>query len=790
MAGSTNISGNAEKYNSRGSLFIKNQMKLVAEDVAILADDSSPGFFVAQRPGLQNTIRLTAAEVFLIEGMRKPYSDVVLMAKCKARFSEGVTGKDFQKLLGELDAAGMLVEENSEDPQEVSAAPDRDVAEDQSEVIDGIDSTSFRNHLSLFKPQKLFDIILKYFGVFRHLGILIPFAFLLALVGLYNNLDLFMADISDVESHVTYLDRTLFTLFTINLATQLYRGLTARYFGFETPSFGMILVFGLLPRFNIRIIMPDESTRRARLWTLGAPIYIRFITVPLGIFLWLSTKGQGTSLPVIGVSLAMLSLVSFLFVGNPLLGGAGYRFISEYFETPNLRKKAFTRLKGLFSKQPPAVLQYVDRSPAVLVYGLSSVMFSLIFVGAMGFLAACRLKANYQGMGVAIFLLVIIYLFSRFGYSRLLNSWQRVRAKSVVGKTQMIKSESGPNRKRFSAIFKPRYIMLIVLMGACLIPYQYESGGEAEVFPVGSAEIYSEYNQLVDEVYFDGGETLSKGTVIAELVNEQQKLDVEKTKNEIKKTNEELGVLLSTPSPEQVAVAKEELQKAEVQLSFSQEDLKLIEGLYKKKSVTLDAYQNARQQVELDRQSVKLGVANLDYVKNKVNKHEIEAIKTELSILHDQLAYHVQELERTKLKMPIDGKIITMNLKSLKNSYLKAGEIFAKVEDASKVRVEIKIPEGDIGEVSPGDKVKLRLQTYPKSTLQCNVRNVHPSIRQDDSGGYSYIISDCFIDNESGELKTGMTGFAKIEGREMLAIAAFSRALVRFVKVEVWSWVP
>ncbi|NJM97108.1 MAG: hypothetical protein HC800_07940 [Phormidesmis sp. RL_2_1] len=46
------------------------------------------------------------------------------------------------------------------------------------------------------------------------------------------------------------------------------------------------------------------------------------------------------------------------------------------------------------------------------------------------------------------------------------------------------------------------------------------------------------------------------------------------------------------------------------------------------------------------------------------------------------------------------------------------------------------------------------------------------------------------LPNPSGVLRPGMTGYAKIEGTTMPVAAAFSRSLIRFIKVEVWSWLP
>jgi putative peptide zinc metalloprotease protein len=46
------------------------------------------------------------------------------------------------------------------------------------------------------------------------------------------------------------------------------------------------------------------------------------------------------------------------------------------------------------------------------------------------------------------------------------------------------------------------------------------------------------------------------------------------------------------------------------------------------------------------------------------------------------------------------------------------------------------------------------------------------------------------MDNRDGLLTSGMTGYAKIRCETTSVIVAFTKALVLFVRVEIWSWLP
>jgi putative peptide zinc metalloprotease protein len=772
--------------------------------VRIAPDPDDPGVYIARMEPGGASIRLSPAQAYLAENMRAPYSEVVLIAKCNARFPEHLTLRDLSTLVSRLEEAGMMAGPARDDAlSHAGATPEPPSAASVSRSGPEQETPRrFPNHWSLCRPEPFLDLLLPAVAWMRFLKLLVPVAVILAAVGFANNLDLFFADISAIKTRVSYFGRVLFTLFTISLITQIFRGLTARHFRFETPSFGLMLVFGLLPRFNMKIIVPEDADRHARLWALGAPIYIRFIVFPAGIMAWVAFREQGTALSQISAGLAMVSMISFLFVSNPLLGGAGYRFLSEWFAVNNLRQKAFARLSSFFSRRPPVVMQYMDRSPAVLVYGLVSIVFTLALVGFISMTAARWLELNYQGLGVTVFLLVLVYLFFRFVYKKLVLRRKRRRAETLVQDSesgerpvsgQSPASETSVSRNRSTtgapqSRRRVRYLVLLLLLGVCFLPYHYESGGDAEVFPMASAAIYPKYPDLLDTIHYQGGEVLAQGTVVAEMVNDRQMYDVEKTREELKKKQAELDVLLTTPSPEQITLAEEEVKTARVMLQYSRQQFDRMNQLYQKEIVSFVDYEDALRQMELDQQLLSAAKARLADIKTRVNAHEIEAARIEIDLLKTQLAYHEQVLDRTRLKMPITGRIITMNLKNLQDTYLDEGVLFAEVEDISKVRVEIRIPESDAVEIGVGHTVRLRLRASPNQHFEGRVDKIYPAAVVDATG--RFVICESILDNDEDLFRSGMTGFAKIEGRNMFVIEAFSRALVRFVKVEVWSWLP
>jgi putative peptide zinc metalloprotease protein len=753
---------------------------------------------------------IDAKERFIAEALKAPYHETVLLAKYNAKFDTKITAEQLQQIMDKFDQLGLLAEEKDEQAVSQSGSAgisstdsDKSIHQLLVENDDGIETShqpdhsnknspqKFKNFWLFFNPQTLLDLLLTLFGFTRIFKHIVPAVFIISLIAFILKFELFSSDLSTINTNVSFFGHVLFTLFTTNLATQLFRGVVARNFHYETPGFGLILILGLLPRFNIRMKPPKDVSRTAKLWVAGSAVYIRFVLFPLGIFLWLVTRAQGTVLPLIGAGLAMVSMISFLFVANPLMGSAGYRFLSEYFNSPNLRKKAFIAFRYRFKKPPEIVAQYVENTPALRVYAVTSIVFLGAIIGFVGLTLARWLEANYRGFGVALFLLIVVYLVVRFFPRKRSSRKQRRSKDSRISDVRSLNSESrmkNESRRRWPLARAVRYSLLFLAIAGLFLPYQYETGGTAEVFPVTTQEIYSEYPSIVEHVYYEGGEWLEEGTIIAEMINDKQKRDVEKTRAEIEKQTEELQVLLTTPSKEEVELAEQELKKAKLKFGFSQDNFDRIKTVYDKDGISYALYQEALEQMQLDEQTLKEKEANFRVIKTKINQHMIEASEINLQILQQDLYYFEEVLDRTQLKMPFDGRIITMNLKDIENTFLDDGKVFAKVEDASRVRVEILIPESDMGEVSIDDTVRIKLQVYPDKAINGLVTKIYPTASDDSYG--RVVVVETIIDNADGLLKTGMTGYGKVEGSEMVVIEAFTRAFVRFVQVEMWSWLP
>ncbi len=331
------------------------------------------------------------------------------------------------------------------------------------------------------------------------------------------------------------------------------------------------------------------------------------------------------------------------------------------------------------------------------------------------------------------------------------------------------------------------------------------------------------------------------------LITQEQ---VRQQQAEVEKQQANLNKLLATPKKEDVEVAKQQVEVAKQQVEVANQQVEVAKGelqtaigkaefsarqaarfneLYKTGAFSLQQYENAQKEAQTDRNTVEEKKLNVEEAKQNVKtkqqnlqtaqanlalvmsgpypqdieaaRKEVEAAQATVKRLQQQLKYNQEQIKRTPLEMPIDGYLVTSDLDQKMGRYLKQGEVFAVAEDNRNIRGEVRIPEYNVGEFAVNGKVEIKLLAYPDKPLTGKVISIEPtastsatgsptSSERSENSSEKFIRVIIDIPNTEKILKAGMSGYAKIEGRTMPLILAFMRPVIRFLQIEVWSWIP
>jgi putative peptide zinc metalloprotease protein len=334
----------------------------------------------------------------------------------------------------------------------------------------------------------------------------------------------------------------------------------------------------------------------------------------------------------------------------------------------------------------------------------------------------------------------------------------------------------------------PRAVLIAFVL-ALFLPYPYEPGGAFTIFPARKQVISTDEPGLVEAVFFNGGESVRQGTVIARLTNEDMRAQIAILNAKIDEQRAVVQNLKTLPRPEEVRLVEQQLAVDRTREQFSREKVPRLKKLQEIGAVSLEEYEAARKEHLTDVDQVAQREAQLALVKAPVTASQIEAAEARLASLIEERATVEAKVRRFELRMPFDGNILTLHLQNKANSFLARGDAFAEVEDTGTVTAEIDLPEADVAFVRPGASVRVRAVSFAiEREFIGKVALVDRNVTPRSTGNVVKVLAT--IDNPDGLLKTGMAGRAKVLGENMPVWKAFSMAIVRFVQVHVWSWLP
>lgn len=262
---------------------------------------------------------------------------------------------------------------------------------------------------------------------------------------------------------------------------------------------------------------------------------------------------------------------------------------------------------------------------------------------------------------------------------------------------------------------------------------------------------------------------------------------------------------LAAIAQDRIREIEKEIDIAQEELAESRNEVQVQRQKVEEQKQTVQAIQRVVEQRQTDLNLILEG-PHPDEI--KAARQQVKQAEAEVKRLEQEVSFLSEEVDRQRLRMPFDGFLTTPNLMEKKGRYFHQGDTFATAEDSSKLLGVVEIPEVQIDQLSENGAVEIRLLAYPNRKFEGTVSAIEPTARTDQMFGQTATNEDgettqyiperggqvvsvlIEIDDEDGLLMPGMSGYAKIRGETMPVIFAFSRPLVRFFRLEIWSWLP
>ncbi len=299
------------------------------------------------------------------------------------------------------------------------------------------------------------------------------------------------------------------------------------------------------------------------------------------------------------------------------------------------------------------------------------------------------------------------------------------------------------NRKRKVLAIVVFSIIAIMALITILLYRQYKKTHITtdDAFIEGDIHIISaKIPGTVKNIYVSDNEFVKKGELLVEVdavdyevgVREADSLlDAERADLSEKRTRVDVAKKQLLESSFNVKAAQAELEVQRANLRQADKDVQRAENLYKKDALskeqhekTMTRYDVAAAMVKTAEERLKQAEATIEKQKSIVTQAEMEVRSQEALVTHREASLRARELDisYTKITAPAEG-YITKKSVQVGNQILPNQQIMAIVP-LDNIWVVANYKETQLARVAPGQKVKIKVDTYPGEVFWGKVESI------------------------------------------------------------------
>jgi HlyD family secretion protein len=258
------------------------------------------------------------------------------------------------------------------------------------------------------------------------------------------------------------------------------------------------------------------------------------------------------------------------------------------------------------------------------------------------------------------------------------------------------------------------------------------------VQPREKVEVGSEVSGKITAIYVDFNDTVKKDQVLAQV-------DPETFQNTLDQSVARLRQAEATVDNTRASIARAKLALDVQQKAFERTKVLYAEGATSTQQMEQaeQAYENAVLAVQTEEVSLKSAQAGLDTARATVQDSRTR-------------------LERTKIRSPIDGVILSRKVEvgQTVQSSQSVAQFFTVAADLSQIEIEAAVFESDIGGIDTGDPVVFTVDAFAGERFQGQVVQVQQlGVEQANVVMYTVVIN---ARNPNGKLLPGMTANVEI----------------------------
>ncbi|MFT5525443.1 MAG: putative peptide zinc metalloprotease protein [Pirellulaceae bacterium] len=781
------------------------------------------GEYVVKIASSSKYFRIGVEEHFLLREIQDGADSVQLKDRFQAEFGDRLSDKDLDAFCDLLRSRKLVV-------GSVDTGSDED--EEGGSGIDPIGSQSIVFYkVPLVNPDRFLTKLVQKLPWLWTRGFvaLAVLAWCLALSIVWTN----TTQLGTAFSQAFTWETLLLGWFVVIVCTTIHEfahGATCKKYGGEVKEMGALFLF-FMPCMYCNVsdawLLPEKSKR---LMITAAGGFIDLCLWALAVFVWRITVQDSiinyTAFVVLTVC-GTRGLINF----NPLLRLDGYYLLSDALEIPNLRKRSLeywmAHLRWILwgAERPQSEL----RGRTLLVYGIFTWVFAIIFLDLVVLRLFKFASTEFGMVGVILTGVILVFamrrVFKGFFASEFVN----------MVRTRKMRTQG--------------WIFLVVggIASTYILPVQNYTTGNFEVRPGNRVDITSPVASFIGRIEVRDGQEVKAGDVLLSLHAPDLQTAIDIKEAELRQSQAMLRKLTLGPRPEEIREQEKRVQRLESYLALGkaeyeraenahQHELRSVmfrtEQLKSEMAFAINAYKHSMnlykvgalagaelkaERMQLNRRRSELQQAEADYNRREATgtqaasalldrrEHEVADAESSLMILRlgtrpeeiaaenanlqrieEQLAYLAHQKCRLVVTAPRDGIVSAARLSEKVGQFAPTGALLCQLEDSSTPTVELAVSEDEALRVEAGQHVYLKARALPFQTFAATVERIAPAAGKAQASTENVVLVHCKLEQSHELLKSGMTGFGRVERGWVTLGASVTRKVLRYVRTEFW----
>lgn len=315
---------------------------------------------------------------------------------------------------------------------------------------------------------------------------------------------------------------------------------------------------------------------------------------------------------------------------------------------------------------------------------------------------------------------------------------------------------------------KRKYILIVVLiLGIILLgSYSVYIDKEDKLTATGTIEttkydVTPRMAGYIRNLTVNEGDMVSLNDLICELEREDLKQQNDSDWQAVAEATAKLYDLQEGAREQEIAMAKNSMDRAKVIVNKANEDLKRHQELYAVGGISKQTLDDLKQAYDVACEDLRIASENYDLVLAGSRKQQIVAQSQQVEKLTAQAKASESILADTKIYSPATGVIISKNFEN--NEYINQGQPILTLADLTDCWVIVYVSTEDLGKVWLNQAVKLQIDAYPDEYFTGTVIKINDeaeftpreTLTKDERSNKVFAVK-IQIPNEEQKIKAGM----------------------------------